>query len=316
MPKVSVVIPVYNGAATVGRAIRSVLAQTCQDFEIVAVDDGSTDDTPAVLAAFGDRVRVIHQQNRGLSAARNAGARAARGDYLAFLDDDDEWVPEKLARFVAALDADPGCVLAYSDVVLVDGDGNQNRNSPVKPDTAHAPTMDEMLSRVWPIIPSAVVMRRDAFERAGGFCESFLVSGEDFHFFLLAREQGYFCYLPERLTHFTFWRLYPKVLNRDADSARLIQLLRERYGARADGLIRSFIRHKVRMIANVGIEEMSRGNLEGARRCFVRVLRYDPLHMKSYFRLVRTFMPARIADAFSGRAARRSRSGKMPPRRV
>jgi hypothetical protein len=163
--------------------------------------------------------------------------------------------------------------------------------------------MDEMLTRIWPITPSTVVMRRDAFDRAGGFCES-LISAEDIHFWLLMREQGDFIYLPDKLVRFTFGQLYPKVVNRDIGPGAIVDLIRARYGRRADGLVKDFIRHRVRMIANAGVIEMSRGNLAGARRCFVRVLRYDKFHLKSYLRIARTYLPAGIAQALSGRAAR------------
>ncbi|MBE3604183.1 glycosyltransferase family 2 protein, partial [bacterium] len=101
MARVSAVIPVYNGAATIARAVASVLAQRYDGaVETIVVDDGSTDSTRAILAGFGDHIRTIHQPNRGPAAARNVGARLAAGEYLAFLDADDEWMPEKLARTV------------------------------------------------------------------------------------------------------------------------------------------------------------------------------------------------------------------------
>jgi glycosyltransferase involved in cell wall biosynthesis len=302
MAKVSVVIPVYNGAATIGRALESIFAQTFTDHEIIVVDDGSTDRTRAILEQYGDRVRLVEQPNRGPSAARNNGARHSSGEYLAFLDADDVWMPRKLELTVAAMLADPDAALVYSDLIVVNEAGEGFRRSHIRPDTAHAPSMDEMLARIWPIMPSTVVMRRSAFDRTGGFCEQ-LSGPEDIHFWLLAREQGHFIYLPDRLVRFTFGQLYPKVLNRVGPEA-IVDLIRARYGSRADGLVKDFIRHRVRMIANVGVVEMSRGNMVGARRCFMRVLRYDRFHMKSYLRIARTYLPARIARALSGRAAR------------
>ncbi len=302
MAKVSVVIPVYNGAATIGRALESIFAQTFTDNEIIVVDDGSTDRTRAILEQYGDRVRLVVQPNCGPAAARNNGARHSSGEYLAFLDADDVWMPRKLELTVAAMLADPDAALVYSDMIVVNEAGEGFRRSHIRPDTAHAPSMDEMLARIWPIMPSTVVMRRTAFDRTGGFCEQ-LIGPEDIHFWLLAREQEHFIYLPDRLVRFTFGQLYPKVLNRVGPTA-IVDLIRARYGSRADGLVKDFIRHRVRMIANAGVVEMSRGNLVGARRCFMRVLRYDRFHMKSYLRIARTYLPARIARALSGRAAR------------
>jgi glycosyltransferase involved in cell wall biosynthesis len=304
-PRVSIIIPVYNGAATIDRALASVFAQTFTDYEVVICDDGSTDDTPAVLAQYVDQVRVVRQANRGLPAARNAAVAASRGELLALIDHDDEWLSDKLARAVDAMRSDPAAVLLYSDMIVVNEAGEEFRRSQIGPDTAHAPTMDEMLARIWPITPSTVVMRRDAFDRAGGFCEE-LISAEDIHFWLLMRERGHFIFTPDRLVRFTYGQLFPKVLNRDIGPTAIVDLIRARYGHRADGLVKDFIRHRVRMIANAGVVEMSRGNLAGARRCFMRVLRYDPGHVKSYLRIARTFMPAPIRRALGGKASRAS----------
>ncbi|HZF01834.1 MAG TPA: glycosyltransferase [Methylomirabilota bacterium] len=107
MPLVSVIIPVFNRAHCVANAVESVLAQTFRNFEIIAVDDGSTDGTAEVLEKFGDQIRLLRQKNRGVSAARNAGIRAARGKWIAFLDSDDRWFPEKLDRQLAAMEKYP-----------------------------------------------------------------------------------------------------------------------------------------------------------------------------------------------------------------
>jgi len=104
-PTVSVVIPAYNAAWCIGRAIDSVLAQSFRDLEVIVVDDGSTDDTAKMLAAYGPRIRVVSKLNGGMSSARNAGIALARGPYLAFLDADDRWLPEKLSRQVELLDS-------------------------------------------------------------------------------------------------------------------------------------------------------------------------------------------------------------------
>jgi GT2 family glycosyltransferase len=106
-PLVSVVIPAYNAAWCVRKAIDSVLAQDFRHFEVIVVNDGSTDDTAAVLSAYGDLIRVVHQANGGMSSARNAGIRAARGELIAFLDSDDWWLPGKLGCQVELMRARP-----------------------------------------------------------------------------------------------------------------------------------------------------------------------------------------------------------------
>lgn len=124
MPKVSVVVPAYNVQGYIEQSMRSVLAQTFRDFELIVVNDGSSDRTLEIAANFADRrVRVITQANRGLAGARNGGIRAACGDYIAFLDADDLWQPEKLARHVQHLDSRPQVGVSYSQSAFIAEDG-------------------------------------------------------------------------------------------------------------------------------------------------------------------------------------------------
>jgi len=124
VPKVSIIIPTYNYAHFITEAIQSVLSQTFQDFEVIVVDDGSTDNTREVLAQFGNKIRYIYQENRGLSAARNTGILNSSGQYLCFLDSDDSLLPEKLELQVKLLDSKVDVDLVYTWWYLVDENGN------------------------------------------------------------------------------------------------------------------------------------------------------------------------------------------------
>src|SRR5262245_34199236 len=105
MPLVSVLIPVYNGAAFIATAVDSALNQQEVDVDVIVIDDGSTDATPEILASYQERIRVLRQTNAGHVKARNNGAKIAKGEWLAFLDADDEWLPDKLARQLACADS-------------------------------------------------------------------------------------------------------------------------------------------------------------------------------------------------------------------
>ncbi len=115
---VSLVIATFNHGRLLPEALDSAIGQTLEGVEIVVVDDGSTDDTPAVLARYGDRIRVVHQSNRGLAAARNTGLAAARGAYVSFLDADDVLMPTKLAEQIAVLEQAPAVGWTYCDVLI------------------------------------------------------------------------------------------------------------------------------------------------------------------------------------------------------
>ncbi len=119
-PLVSVVIAAYNIAEYLPGAIDSALAQTYPRVEVVVVDDGSTDETPAILARYGSRIVTVTQENRGLASARNAGIRAARGELIGLLDGDDLWLPERLAKLVPVLEARPDLGMVTSDSYMMD----------------------------------------------------------------------------------------------------------------------------------------------------------------------------------------------------
>jgi glycosyltransferase involved in cell wall biosynthesis len=310
MARVSAIIPVHDGAATVAEAIDSALGQSWRDLEVIVADDGSTDGTRAILERYGDRIRIVVQPNRGPAAARNAAVRIAAGEYLAFLDADDHWLPAMIDRAAAVLDSAPECPLVYTDLSVVDSRGRTLAPSMIGA-TAQPPALDEMLSRMWPIMTSGVVMRRTAFDRAGGFCEEFArASYEDIHFWILVREQGPFRYIPESLAVWRF-SLFPgrlKSAGGNEGAGRLFaRLLRERYGVSAEPLLKSRIRAPRSILGHIGLIAMREGDATQARKAFAYALRIDPLRVKNYLRLLRTYLPARIARGLSGRSGREAR---------
>lgn len=193
MPLVSVVIPAYNAAWCIRRAVDSVLAQDFRDFELIAVDDGSTDDTAAILAGYGDAVRVISKPNGGLSSARNAGISAARGVFVAFLDADDWWMSAKLARQVALMVAHPDLLFCSTASAVQTPAGE--RLADWSCGLGNVSTLESIFSVNAYVAGSgsAVLAKREAFSRAGGFDES-LRSLEDIDMWMrLAALGGFAC---------------------------------------------------------------------------------------------------------------------------
>jgi len=191
-PTVSVIIPVWNGAALLPETLRSLQSQTFTDFEALIVDDGSTDATAAVAAAFCQadaRLRLVARPHAGLSAARNAGLELARGEFIAFLDADDVWLPEKLARQMELFRADPRASFAYANYYFWDGQQDlsvgHRPNRPL-PDGDTARRL--VTSNVYAV--SSVVVRRTVIARAGGF-DTGLESCEDWDMWLRLAEQDF-----------------------------------------------------------------------------------------------------------------------------
>ncbi len=206
-PRVSVIIPVYNGAADVQAAISSALQQQNCDVEVLAVNDGSHDNTPEILDScarqYGDRLRVVHQSNQGLPRTRNNAVRVSHGEWIAFLDHDDEWLPEKLERQLAAADA-TGADLVYTNarnfgsIERVD----ELRYAPGK--MPHGDVFQSLLMDNF-LVVSSVMVRRSAFDRAGGFNEAQLMV-EDWDLWLrLAASGCRFAAVSEALTRYR-WR--------------------------------------------------------------------------------------------------------------
>lgn len=196
MPRVSIVMPAYNCAWCVDRAIDSVMTQTFRDFELIVVDDGSTDDTPALLARRGDSLRVIRQANAGMSAARNTGIAAARGDYIAFLDSDDWWRPLKLAQQVALLDSEPdiGFCSHATELQSPDGEVVGEWGCPVLTDGLVARILGGHSAVAGGA--SSVMVRRALLERTGGF-DARLRGAEDTDQWVRLAAAGRYACLPE-----------------------------------------------------------------------------------------------------------------------
>jgi len=184
---VSVIIPTYNHAAFLPEALESVFAQTCSPLEVIVVDDGSTDETAEVLRVYERRIRVLSQANRGVAAARNAGAAVASGELLALLDADDAWLPAKLERQVARLDSEPEIGLVHCGVAEVDGRGRQLR---ARLDGMEGWLSTEMLLFRRGVIlggGSAAVIRRATFLQVGAFDETLSTSADWDLYYRVAR---------------------------------------------------------------------------------------------------------------------------------
>lgn len=199
-PAITVIVPTRDRAAFLRQAIDSVLAQGRADFELIVVDDGSSDATPALLAAIADpRLRVLRQPPRGIGAAMNAGLRAARGDYVARLDSDDAWRPELLEILAAVLDADAGVDVAYGRGQAMDAAGRLLAHYQGLPmrfpgEALRSLVFDDCTCNI------ALLARRECFDRAGPYDES-LPANEDWDMWLRVARTSRFAFVDRVLAH-------------------------------------------------------------------------------------------------------------------
>ena len=275
--RVSVIVPVYNGASTIRECIDSALAQEYEPKEVIVVDDGSTDSTPSILRSYGTQIKIIHQENRGLSAARNVGVAASDGEYLALLDGDDVWLPGKLAKTCAALDNNPDAALVFSGFVRMDERGKTETVGDQRP-----PTMNDLLShKACIILPSSVVMRRRVYALCGGFSERFRGANgfEDHFFWLLARELADFVCVADPLVIYRDYYPLHKIDKYEPNRRIFEELVRHRYGKAANGLIRGIRRDYAASFVARSLAAIGDGDYRAALNSGLKAMRLTPFYL-------------------------------------
>jgi glycosyltransferase involved in cell wall biosynthesis len=192
VPVVSVIIPAYNVAPFIGETLRSVLAQTFSEYEVIIINDGSPDtvELEAVLAPYLDRIIYLKQENQGAGAARNTGLRAARGEFVAFLDGDDQWLPSFLEKQLKLIRSGPGYDLVYANAELF-GNGPKARGTVMQREPSEGPvTFESLLAERCLVNTSTVLARREPILEVGLF-DVTLRNSQDFDLWVrLAKRDG------------------------------------------------------------------------------------------------------------------------------
>jgi len=203
-PRVSVVIPTYNRQDLVVEAIESVLAQTYTGFEVIVVDDGSTDETAARIEPYLDRVNYRTQENRGVAAARNTGIRLAQGEFVCFLDSDDLWEPAKLETQLRFADAHPEYALISTEIQGFDADHKaMGKNKAAMYDIRNGDVAERLLFGNW-IQTSTVMLRRKCLDEVGWFDEDIGQFGEDWLLWMRVASRFPIYFLPQPLVSYRF----------------------------------------------------------------------------------------------------------------
>jgi glycosyltransferase involved in cell wall biosynthesis len=275
MPQVSVIIPTRNRASYLGGAVRSVLAQSFDDLEIIVVDDCGDDNSERVVTSFRDpRIRYLrHDRQRGGAAARNTGIAHASGEYIAFLDDDDEWYPEKLARQMSVLGASPPEIGGvYTGYFIVDRSSGQIRGQIVpnhRGDLSQALLAENCIGST-----SSMLLRRSCLDKVGGFDER-LPSFQDYDLWLrLARKYQFECLRAPLLKYFVHGK---KIWTNPQALTQGLELMLRKYGYAA-----AFRKKCGTYYLNLGVQYCESNKFEAGRKALLRAARLNPSAPKPY----------------------------------
>jgi len=289
MPRVSVIVPAYNAARYLRAAIESVRSQTYDDWELIIIDDGSTDDTRLVAqsyaAVLGMKLRYVYQPNRGLPAARNTGIRQARGEFIAILDADDVWLPARLERGVALIDRSPRIGLVHSRIARIDANGAVIC-VPVFPPKRYlsGKIAIHILTRRGGMACPTVLFRKRCLDISGFFDEA-MGATEDRDLWFRIAEHFEVAFVDEVLA---YSRVTPGSMSSDPERMLKWQLffVHKHYERHACGWVTL---HKAlgQIYREQGDFLFSSGRLTGSIGHYSRSLLYNPLALKNFYMLLR-----------------------------
>lgn len=292
MPKVSIIIPTYNNAHYLPDAVDSAMAQTYTDYEIIIIDDGSTDDTKQVVVPYlekvGSRLKYIYQKNKGLAAARNTAINHAAGEYIALLDADDKWCKDRLEETVQAIERDEKIGVVHANIMrFSDGEGNLG-----VPDRSmeklSGSILKEIFLRKTNIACPTVLFRKKCCDEVGGFDENLARLGcEDRELWLRIAEKYEFFYIDKVLARY---RINPASMSRNKEKMMKARLYvvdkvcaKKKYG----NLKREALG---RIYKDLGDEYLGERSFKDAKRAYGQALRYQPSNPWAWMNLMKSII--------------------------
>jgi glycosyltransferase involved in cell wall biosynthesis len=290
-PLVSIVIPSYNYGQFVSEAVESVLAQTYSPIEVIVVDDGSTDNTREVLIErFGDRIRYIYQENKGLPGARNTGIRNATGSFLAFLDADDLWLPTKLEKQMAVMSEKPEVGLVYCSSLRVNTQTGASYTEHCRPDVRGDVRRKVLHRNCIAGSASAALIRRECFDTVGLFDET-LRSAEDWDMWIRLSRHYQFDFVPEALIQY---RMHGSQMSSKLATMSRYQLEVMERAFREDPIDGGDVALKQRALAYIHFDAgdgyLALREFAQARKHFLQAIALTPQETRYYKYLVRALI--------------------------
>lgn len=287
MPEISIIVPTYNYAHFIVDCLESIFSQTYKDFEVIVVDDGSTDDTAQVLEKYKGRIRYIHQENRGLPAARNTGIRAAQGEYLAFLDSDDLWLPNKLDEQIRVLRNDADMGIIFSDASAFNERGVM-RESILKEENICTGFCFQRLFMGNYLVMPTVMIRKRCLEKSGLFDES-LTAVEDYDLWLRISLYYKIGFVSKILAQY---RVHPSNMSKDFyllvdNEIKVIQKIIDQYPGPVQKLRGVSVR-LCTLFNQHGLEWIKKGNARQAKKSFFKAITTRPWQVRAYYYFLAT----------------------------
>lgn len=287
-PKVSVIIPAYNCEQFIGETLDSVLNQNYQDFELIVVDDGSRDGTANAISRYKGRLTYIRKKNEGTSAARNTGIAAAQGEYVAFIDHDDTWLPEKLQEQVTLLNHNKEIHLVFSDAYVIDEKGRRNRSLfEICPPHSGMVFKELLKDNFIPVITAMV--KKEVFKEIGLFNPEYRIA-EDWDFFLRVSERYPLAFINRPLAEY---RIHSGSFSRHRDLilGEAITILNKYTGLVDKATVRIVEMRKRKFQFELGMVYLQEGPRSRARDYFLAKAKEEPFGFCFYLGLFVTYLP-------------------------
>lgn len=279
MPKVSVIIPTHNRADMLEKAVKSVLDQTYTDFEILLSDDGSTDNTPQVVESFSDkRIRSIRYNNcQGVAVVRNNAITNSNGEFIAFLDDDDEWLPLKLEKQVRLLEGSPyGMGAVYTGVKSIDA--KLGGLVIIKTPKYRGNILQHLLLNNF-IATSSILVKKHCFDEVG-FFDTEYISASDNDMWIRIAQKFEFDYVKEPLVN--YYNTEISISRNDKKLIKGLERLISKYQEQYNANSRAYSNQQFKL----GIVYCNSGNMKEGRRAIIKAIQLNPYDIRLYYNLI------------------------------
>lgn len=298
MPKVSVIIPVYNSSKYLSETIESVLAQTFQDFEIVTVDDGSRGNSKEILQGYiekyPNKIHYIYQENRGIAGARNTGIRNAKGEFIALLDADDKWHPERLEAGVKVIESSPEIGLVYTNVTKINEKGDF-LGTPTNEQCLSGYIFEDLFLRKANFYTLTVLFRKECCDKVGLFDENPVCMGVDDRDLWLRISRKYRIEYVDKVL--AYYRVHGTQYSKNLDKMVAARIYVVDKLVPDDGKNTRLRKLALAVIfKEAGDQSLFKRDLKEARRFYFKAIKNNPFYIWPWINFLKTFLKVNVKN--------------------